>query len=139
MTSWLPVDLPAQAADPEMVNGVEFRVVVSPYDRPEAVRGYWDDHRRRFVIEFRYMGGTEATRQRPAGDHVTFDVGRHSDRLYRILVDTDSMGVEAVALKMDVLGALQQGSKAGHRDNNRRAVREALQSRQRELFECTTV
>lgn len=84
---------------PEKTQGVEFNVHVSPYDLPDAVRGWFDRERKRFVIEFRYLTD-EHTQSRTADQHVTFHVGERSGRVYRIEADVNSLGVDKVQLRM---------------------------------------
>lgn len=69
---------------PESLQGVNIVAYVSPYDVPEAVRGYYDKDNQKFIIEFKYIGGREALKSATQDKHVTLWVGRDSRRLHRI-------------------------------------------------------
>lgn len=80
----------------QAVRGADITVRMSPYDVPEAVRGYYDEELKRFVIEFRYIGD-EPFRQKQKGEHITLRMGRHSGRLYGIEVDVGAMKAQRVS------------------------------------------
>ena len=99
-TRWLPIDPNTFDPDRQVTQrGVEFHVVVSPYDLPDAVRGHFDPALQRFVIEFRYFGDEKA-RTIVLDPHVTLHVGTQSSRIQRIEVDVKGLGANQVALKM---------------------------------------
>jgi hypothetical protein len=98
MAEWLKLkNIPIEAQRPPPP-GVLFDVVVSPYDVPEAVRGFKTQHGR-FRIEFRYIDGPE-----PHGpvlkldDHVTAMEGRFTSRLLALEVDLDAIGARSVGV-----------------------------------------
>ena len=73
------------------LKGVQIEVRLSPFDIPEAVRGYFANPTRGlFTIEFRYPGGPEKLNVTAAGA-VTAHVGRHSQRLHRLEVDVSQL------------------------------------------------
>ncbi len=80
-------------------NGVEFHLHVSPYDLPDAVRGFFDRERGRFAIEFKYIS-PEDTHEQKVDEHVSVRVGKSSRRLYRIDLDVASLGAEQVVLRV---------------------------------------
>ena len=101
MTEWLQLDgkqlNPLQKRE---IRGVKIDVYLSPYDVPEAVRGFYDESVARFVIEFKYLG-EESTRLK-RHKHLELRVGKNSGRLYRIDVDVESLKAEAVSLNMHI-------------------------------------
>lgn len=101
---------------------VRIEVSVSPYDVPEAMRGYFeDDEERSFVIQFKYLDD-EPTEEREAGPFATLHVGKNSGRLYRIEVDVEGIekaevtdieaGVERIGLELKVVDAAEQAVEA---------------------------
>jgi hypothetical protein len=79
--------------------GVEFRIFVSPYDIPEAVRGYMDRDNNRFVIEFRYILDEPLIKNK-IDDKVTMFIGSNSKRIYSIESDIKALNVNQVSLKI---------------------------------------
>lgn len=101
LSRWLPIDPNAFDPDEKVTHhGVEFHVVVSPYDMPDAVRGRYDQSLQRFVIEFRYLAKEEA-RSVSLDDHVILHIGTQSSRIQGIEVDVKGLGASQVALKME--------------------------------------
>lgn len=99
-SQWIKID-PVKY-DTEQIptdSGVEFKVFLSPYDIPEAVRGFYDVAKERFTIQFKYIGN-ESTETVQRDGPVTFRVGIHSGRLHAIEVDVHSLGVEQVGLRI---------------------------------------
>jgi len=97
---WIPLDSEKYDSDTvELNDGVEFHVFVSPYDLPEAVRGRHDPVKRRFVVEFKYIG-EEPSEVSHVDEHVTFYIGKHSHRVQRIEADVDGLGAELVTLRL---------------------------------------
>ena len=68
----------------EDFRGERLVAFVSPYDVPEAVRGYYDEGKKTFAIELKYIGGDETLRSAAKDETVTLWIGRDSKRLYRI-------------------------------------------------------
>jgi len=102
MPDWITLD-PDRLSSSEHTkdsSGVEVIVGLSPFDIPEKVRGQYDDKRERFVVEFAYLDESERKVQRVLDDHVTVSVGENSHRLYKVLIDTDSIGVQEVQLSL---------------------------------------
>lgn len=69
---------------PENLQGVDIVAFMSPYDVPKAVRSYYDEDNRNYVIEFKYIGGEETLKSAAKDEHVVLWVGRDSRRLHRI-------------------------------------------------------
>jgi len=112
MAKWIELDASTISDDERSeVSGVEIRVGLSPFDIPDGVRGYYDDQRQRFVIEFRYIGNHEEKVAGPKDGHITIMVGKTSGRLYEIHVDIDkvsSQGIKLTLLKPEVDKALDR-------------------------------
>lgn len=100
MRDWLPIDTRDIKTDERRsVGAVQFNVFVAPDDVPERVRGYFDPHVGRFVIEFGFLGLAREPMSKDERDaHVRLVIGRNSRRLYRIEVDVASLKAERVAL-----------------------------------------
>jgi hypothetical protein len=104
MADWLRLKaiptapLPTTVCPPAGSSGVLFDVVVSPYDLPEAVRGFRKSNGR-FRIEFRYIDGDEPIAEELRVDeHVSAFEGKHSGRLLALEVDTAAIGADAVGV-----------------------------------------
>ncbi|MBM4054124.1 MAG: hypothetical protein FJ264_05520 [Planctomycetes bacterium] len=80
---------------------VKVEFMVSSYDIPEAVRGFYSEEKDRFIIEFKYIGN-EPAKPQLQDDYVTFMVGKNSGRLYGIEIDVKTLGVEEVELRMQI-------------------------------------
>ncbi|MCE9637556.1 MAG: hypothetical protein K8T90_17795 [Planctomycetes bacterium] len=121
------------ASETEDRSGVEFHLVVSPYDLPDAVRGFFDRERKRFIIEFKYISPEETTESR-VDAHVSVHTGRRSRRLYRIDVDVTSLGAEQVVLRVkSAVDALAASSPARLPADNASVVRHVLADKSPEL------
>ncbi len=101
MPDWIKLD-PARLSRSETthVHGVEISVGLSPYDIPDAVRGYYDDDVKRFVIEFNYLDDSEKRVPSWQNEHITLYVGQHTGCLYEIHVNVDEL--EAKTVKLNV-------------------------------------
>jgi hypothetical protein len=141
MSDWLTLNPAAlNKARHEQIRGVEVQVLLSPYDVPEAVRGYYDRHIRRFVIEFRYISGDESLIPDAQDEHITLKIGRNSHRLYRIEIDVDRLKAPAVALKLvhavdQAIDRLVQRSRRSPREGNYEVAKEVILERGNELFQ----
>lgn len=148
MSEWLRLkNIPSSTQAPPSA-GVLFDVVVSPYDVPEAVRGFKTPHGH-FRIEFRYIDGPEpANRPVRLDDHVSVFEGRHTRRLLALEVNLQALGAKSVGvsistatshdqLKSQLRRALEQLVKQHPLPADRKALestREALKSRESELL-----
>jgi len=84
MTEWLKLDPKKfNEAREKTIHGVHVEAFSSPYDVPEAVRGFFDKDTERCIFEFKYIGGDEPETD-ITDDHIVLSVGKHSKRLYRI-------------------------------------------------------
>lgn len=100
----------------KMIRGVEVQLLVSPYDIPEAVRGFYNNELQRFVIEFRYIGdeGKEERHDYPH-DNVSLVISKRSGRLLKVFLDLDAMNAEAV--RLNVRAAIEELVKERKRDS----------------------
>lgn len=129
-----PKALGADKAETRSVRGVRIELLLSPYDVPDAMRGYFDERLDRFVIEFRYIDREPIRKVK--NEHLVLRVGKHSRRLYGIEVDVEKLKVNTVGLEMkfeeEVTSAMKTLEKKdlGHRRrDNYRIAKKALRSR----------
>jgi hypothetical protein len=102
MGEWIPIELKGkQLAKLEKKEDFRVRVLVSPYDVPEALRSQYDETRKRFIIEFRYVGDEE-WKHVPYDPNVTLRVGVNSQRLYGIELNVESLTAKEVRLDIEV-------------------------------------
>ena len=100
MDNWLKLGaLPAQGG-PTPEPDLQFEVVVSPYDVPEAVRGVKRPGGR-LRIEFRYIDGLEPGHEIKLDEHISVTEGKHSKRLLAVEVDVDAMGATSVGFAIN--------------------------------------
>lgn len=70
-------------------------LMLSPYDVPTAVRAYQDN--RHLVIEFRYINIKEnRLLYRGEDDGVNFEIGEKTQRIYKVLLDSERLANSAV-------------------------------------------
>jgi len=100
-TDWLPAqeEKPVEAAFE--TNGVRFKVALSPYDVPQAVRSYVDG--KHYIVEFKYLTD-EPTNEKIRNQFTRVVVGQNSQRLYKIIVDLQSVSEH---LKQDTLSQVE--------------------------------
>jgi len=98
---WIPTQF-SDNDDQSSGNGIQFNVLVSPYDIPEAVRGNRRESDGRFVIQFRYIDDGERpdTRKLKLTRHISVQMGKRSVRLYAIECDIDAMDVDMVGVQL---------------------------------------
>jgi hypothetical protein len=117
MGEWVQVDVNEINKEVKKdLQGVEVRVSFSPYDVPRRYRSYRDPNSDFFVIEFQYLLEEETHTEKPAEQMpVELEVGDNSKRIYKIKINMEKLGVEAVQLKIEplarnVLWAIKQFS-----------------------------
>lgn len=69
------------------VQGVRVQLMISPLDVPNATRARVDDETSNFVVEFRYLSGSEPKVTVPQHDGVSFVLGKNSRKIYQIVLD----------------------------------------------------
>ena len=133
MSEWVRLDA-EKLNTPQLqaIRGVNITVRMSPYDVPEAVRGYYDKVQRRFVIEFRYIDD-EPLQKKQKGEHITLRIGRHSGRLYGIEVDIDAMKSQAVDLNQ-AIDSLASLPRKRSRHENYEIAKKAITEKKDEIF-----
>jgi hypothetical protein len=116
------------------------KLFVSPYDVPDAVRGYFDLAANRFVIEFKYIGN-EDWKLQPVDQHLAVRVGVNSGRLYGILLDPAVIRVGHVAVPVAAeqeirrtLDQLAERPKDSRRRENYLLARDIVSTEKQELF-----
>lgn len=122
------------------LKGVKVDVLVSPYDVPEAVRGYLDNQQKCFVIEFKYISA-EPTIERSQDANVTLRVGRNSGRLYAIQLDVTKFDTNNVQLRLEVAEVLRnvmthlvQKPVSPMRKSNYRMAKSVIEENNKELI-----
>lgn len=129
------------------LNGVDVTFYVSPYDVPEAVRGFYNEKKEQFIIEFKYLG-EEGLEKRVMDQYVTLRVGKNSKRLYVIEIDVKGLRARQFSnvsvkvtfkdevqeeIEQALTGLLQKPPSTLRRENYKLA-KDALQSKRHELF-----
>jgi len=109
---WIQVD-PSTLAKPtnETLDGIEVTLMTSPYDIPEAFRGFYDRRLERFVIEFKYLA-EEPTRRETPHKHVALRAGKNSGRIYGVEIDVEGMKAQWVQL---VVTAISERARERHK------------------------
>ena len=130
---WIEVD-PVDLADTRTrnVNGVRITFMPSPYDLPDAFRGYYDKALNCFVIEFQYLAD-EKTENEEHGPYVTLRVGKNSGRVYGIEVDVNAAKAQWVELIQKALHERSQEARKPQRPANYEATRKLIKERVPEL------
>lgn len=72
------------------VGDVTIEVTTSPYDIPEAVEPSLSEDKKRFCLQFKYIGGDEPTNEQ-INNHVLLRIGKESGRLYALEIDLQGM------------------------------------------------
>jgi len=142
MSDWLEIN-PKEfsASEHVQIRGVNIEVFLSPFDLPEAVRGSYDRDAKKFLIEFRYIGGNEPL----ATDMLesdTISIGKHSKRIYKIelgqvgLTEGEKIGLRLILPKVNaVLESLEHNRDSARRAGNYRVAKKILQQRAEKLFQ----
>lgn len=133
---------PAKFIRPNLVEirGVKVEVSVSPYDIPDHVSGDYDKNAKRFVIRFHYPVDDEPLTAVEHAKNVHFHIGKHSQRLYEVVLDVDAMNVSAVELKLQVQRAVEAFAREPRhaRSENYRIANEVIDEQGTEMFEPVT-
>ena len=101
ISQWLKID--RRKFKSPRTHGIVF--LPSPYDLPEAVRGFIDQANGKLVIQIKYLGGAEEPNEpldtESQDEHLVFRVGRHSHRLYQIEIDPQRIGTVRMLQDVD--------------------------------------
>ncbi|MCI0363765.1 MAG: hypothetical protein L0Y44_04755 [Phycisphaerales bacterium] len=153
MDEWIRLtDEELEALNPgessESERGVAVHVFMAPYDLPQAVRGRYDELRKKFIIELRYEGEesvrSEALRPERQDENFTLLVGRHSGRLHAIEIDVNQLKAQSVQVQMyapkiaekvqRALSHFARRSPWQRRADNYRVAGEVISKKHQELF-----
>lgn len=134
MAEWIKLDQVAlDQPSTESMHGADIEVHLSPYDIPEAARGYLSNDRRTFVLEFRYITTQEPLVTENPMHAVTVHVGRHSQRLYRLEIDlakldrrSDQLTVNIKREATEAIRTLKQTPQRQWRIGSYRAAEDAI-------------
>jgi hypothetical protein len=123
---WIWID-PETVIQPESkrLGGVHITLMMSPYDLPEAVRGFYSSKRDRFVIQFKYLAD-EPTKPEAAGSFVSLRLGEKSGRLYELDLDVRREDAQVVALMIKAIDELAQAPHKPARPDNYLAAKNLL-------------
>jgi hypothetical protein len=143
MPEWIEVDPTTLVTEKKStIRGVEVELIVSPYDVPEAVRGHYDESKKRFVIEFKYIGD-EGTKKHTHDKNLTYRVGESSGRLHALEIDVDALKADSVALNVKLIEEVNEAFDhllekpiSALRADNYRLAKDAVVAKQRELLEA---
>jgi hypothetical protein len=69
----------------------------SPYDVPEAIRGYRLADTNNFIIEMKYIVEDEDRKTIKQNDHISLQLGKASGRLYAIIFDPSADIIDRVS------------------------------------------
>lgn len=145
MSKWIEVD-PATLTTEEksVICGVDVELIVSPYDVPEAVRGYYDESKNRFVIEFKYIGD-EHTKKHSYDQGLTYRIGETSGRLHALEIDVKAIKVDSVSLRVRLIKEMNEAFEhlvekpiSALRADNYRLAKDAVIAKQQQLLEAIT-
>jgi len=101
MVDWLRLRELAGSDFTGKVPDVVLGLVLSPYEVPDAVRGYrTSDHK--LKIEFRYIDGDEPSRRVQIDPFIQAMEGRHSGRLLSLAIDMNALGAKSVGLSISM-------------------------------------
>ena len=116
---------------------VEVNVFISPFEIPRGVRGFYDEARKRFVIEFKYITREPSELSEGGPPEIRTVVGRKTGRILGFEIDVDRLQATSVSLR---LGAIDQALEAVRRNSslrrpeNSRIASKVLHDRGEELF-----
>jgi len=134
-----------QQVEDDKVENIQIQLFISPYDVPDAVRSYFDEKKKRFVIDFKYIGNEDWLLQR-LNEFLSLRLGKNSERLYGMEFDINGLKAQSVQLeitvKNEIAKAVSQLYKRvgeGPRYHNYRLVNETINRRFDELFAGTGV
>jgi hypothetical protein len=98
MSNWIRVD-PRQLRHPqprqETHRGINLTFHVSPYDIPEAVRGYYDSVRNVCVIQFRYLDAPVPARDPVRQGEVAFYLDKQGQRILSVEIPKSNLSKAA--------------------------------------------
>lgn len=143
MSEWIKLDpraFSAKARQTRRQGGIEIAVTLSPYDIPDAVRGQFDEHLSKFVIDFNYIEDEDWERH-TSNEGIQLRVGKNSGRLYGIEVDVATLNAGQVALRLELpklvgkaIEAELSATKLFSRKENYRLAKSVISNQREPLF-----
>lgn len=122
MSSWLKMrDIPEGPPPGESPDAV-LKVVISPYDFPDAVRAFRTPSGKARV-EFRYIDGAEGEKTIHVNENLVVFEGEHSGRILAMELNIDALGVRNCGVAIE----------AGHAQHDARRLEESLDMAWRDL------
>jgi len=114
---WIRVDQskydePGEIGMSEGEANVELGVFLSPFDIPRGVRGYYDDERERFVIDFEYITDEPRKNESFGPSQVTAIIGKKTNRILGFEIDVVALGAKSVSLSVHVANQVHKAIKA---------------------------
>ncbi len=119
---------------------VEVNIFISPFEIPRGVRGYYDQARRRFVIEFKYITREPSEVSAGGPPEVKAVVGKKTGRILGFEIDVDRLQATSVSLRLGAIDQIDQALEAVRsrsslpRRENSRIASKVLHDRSEELF-----
>ena len=107
-------DTPREVGMPETAD-VELGVFFSPFDIPRSVRGYYEDKRERFVIDFEYITYEPHKRENFGPSEVTAIIGKKTNRILGFEIDVVALGARSVSLRMHVADQVHKAIQAARK------------------------
>lgn len=137
MSEWLRLKPTPSRKQAPPAPGVLFDVVVSPYDVPEAVRGFRTAGGK-FRIEFRYIDGPEPhAPEQKLDEHITCIEGKYTHRLLALEVDLRAMGAKSVGVSITTAEPNPEQLRRSLENAFERLVQQHLCQPNRQAFEST--
>jgi hypothetical protein len=141
MSDWLEI-IPKEFSESEhvQIRGVSVEVFLSPFDMPEAVRGSYDKDAKKFLIEFRYIGGDEPLSS-DSLEGATISIGKHSKRIYKIeleqvdLTNEQKVGLRLIPKVDAVLESLEHDRDSARRAGNYKVAKKIWHKWAEKLFQ----
>ncbi len=116
---------------------------ISPYDIPQAVRGFFDSETNEVVIAFRYADGAEPTETRTHSDKVNLVIGKKSNRIFEIRLHKDFCATGTVKLDFkttemisDALKRLSPAEGRTHARSNYNVATSVIRAKNEVLLEA---
>ena len=119
--AWIPVDSTNYDKIAITENGTEVHTFISPYEIPEAVRGYYDHASGRFVIDFEYITGEKVKKLDVGPPEILTIVGRKTGRIRGFQIDVNEPKTKNVSLHLKALDqAIEAVKEANKQPKHRR-------------------
>jgi hypothetical protein len=132
INQWLPLDPKTlDNLQEETKKGVHVEVSLSPYDIPEALRGYYSEDKKKFIIELKYISD-ETLVEKKVSDHMQLLEGKNSQRLYGFRIDAQGLDLSAISSviknELDPIKIRNIASDESRKEINEKLVRLMIQA-----------